>query len=432
MLKPIPHQGIELSLGDVQLIRAFQQGGSYWELETQKLIRSTLLGRFLPRVETSEAPAPAPGRPAGGTALFQLVQGGKEVASTSAWLSEDDIPPREVEALDKAIGDLRRLAADPACDPSKKKLLEVFKLPDPVAMPECYRTYGSFWNRRLLVLWGYERKEGDSIDPALVSKRLAGRIDGSYRLKKRLADIVARLILVLLAVAVIWFVRHAMTGGGTATDDAIRRLADRPVDANALRNWDANRAVAYGRDPNFVMVPFGDGKAAPVVLPAPTGTKVFGALTAGPEPNTVTVRVVRPGGQVVNTVYPLDWIRRYGNWLVVFDPLTRRFIPTGPLTVDPAIRAWLEGLARPLEGVAWSVEIKSEIVSAQYALTAQLVPPDLAELKVTKWLVGGVPQASTASTISVPAAQENWVEVQAESSADPGRVLSQKIQIGKR
>jgi hypothetical protein len=424
MLKSIPRQGIELTLGDVQLIRAFQQGGNYWELDAQKLIRSTRLGRFLPRVETAESAAPAPGGPAGGAALFQLVRGGKEVVSASTWRAAGDIPPREVAALQEAVGDLGRLAADPACDPSKKKLLEAFKLPDPVAMPECYRVYGPFWNRRLAVLWGFERKEGDSVDPQAVSERLSQRIDSGYRTKRILAAVIALAILLALLVGGYWLANRLLSDGRPDANGL-------PVFSSCFGNGDANQAIAHPRDPNLVLVLSGDANSR-VPVPAPTGTKVFGLLTSGREPNTVTVRIVRPGGQVVSTSYPLDWIRRYGHWLVVFDPLTRRFVPTGPLTIDPAFRAWLEGLARPLEGVAWSVEIKTEVVGQQYVLTAQLVPPDLAELKVIQWIVGGVPQSSTAGSIRIPATQDTWVEVQAESSADPGRTLSQKIQIGKR
>jgi hypothetical protein len=290
-------------------------------------------------------------------------------------------------------------------------------------MPECYRTYGPFWNRRLLVLWGFEYKEGASIDPNEAVKKLASRIDRGAWIKKLLAALLAAALLLLLVGAGWWVARHLLGRGVVPAPDA-----NKPTSAAAT--LDANRVYRPGGDANVGMVPSGDPNRPPISITLPTGTNVVGVLTSGHDANTLTIRLVRPDGSVVNTEYSWDWLRRYKDLLVLLDPLTRNFVPTGPLTIDPAYRDWA-GAARLLEEVAWSVEIKSEIVGGQYVLTAQL-SPDIADLKVIRWIVGGAPQVTTANSIRIPVGQETSVEVWAETPADPGRTIKQTIQIGKK
>ncbi len=193
----IPRKGkgleLELDLGKVRVLRAFQSKGDFWDSDqsdNQLLIRdSEAMRRFLPRVVYDRGL---------NTALFELMRGRREWACRSRGTGRN-LPSAEVQDFQDALDAWRCKAADPRCDPDNRKVIASFRLPDPATMPECYRVYGPFWDRRMLVLWGYETHGGTSIDPAQVAERLTARIDRTYGLKK----VFAWLLLILLCAALL-------------------------------------------------------------------------------------------------------------------------------------------------------------------------------------------------------------------------------------
>lgn len=138
-LRVLPGQGIELSLYGIHVRKAFQQGGEFWEPETQRLLLSFPgLARFLPRVETSPRFPLLKGEKLQ-TALFQLMDGRRELMSQSIARGFADIPAAEIAALQEVLREVVSRSKTSECDPNARRIIEEFRLPDPVTTPEAYR-----------------------------------------------------------------------------------------------------------------------------------------------------------------------------------------------------------------------------------------------------------------------------------------------------
>jgi len=94
-------------------------------------------------------------------------------------------------------------------------LVRHFQLPDPQKQPECYRMYGPFWRRRLLVLWGFNYANKGGQLPATEHAGLAAKLrplaDRHYGLKVAVRIFLRLLLALLLGVACygIWQAGHA-------------------------------------------------------------------------------------------------------------------------------------------------------------------------------------------------------------------------------
>ncbi len=188
-----PDSGIRLNLSNYYRIRTWQGGGEFWEYNNQQLIRDAL-GQFLPRATVD----------ASNSVLFQHYEGGKEICSQSQPVTAANSLPRDqLDLLRTALIEFKAKTQDPKCDPDARKLIDCFRLPDPIKDPELYRIYGSGRNKRLIVVWGAE-KEVDSAVPPLEAINMmhtepegAGKGNGKSMLIAALVVILALLGLFL-------------------------------------------------------------------------------------------------------------------------------------------------------------------------------------------------------------------------------------------
>jgi hypothetical protein len=196
-LQIVAGEGIAVPLEHVTILRSAQGGGDFWGELFQEVIRNNEgLSRFLPRAI-----------PSAQRVLFQKLEDGREVASRSRMALPGQIPQREIQGLNEAMREFKRLAESPSCDPDKKKFIESFKVPDADKMPECYRIYRHRGKRRLLVLWGLEWRQGNagSIPPEAAAGQLEvlGMADRRPWLRRAIAFLVV--LIVLLAIGMLAF-----------------------------------------------------------------------------------------------------------------------------------------------------------------------------------------------------------------------------------
>lgn len=189
-IQPIIGKGLKLNLEVYHKLKAFQGGGEFWEHQSQMIIREHI-GDFLPIMSVDES---------GEGVLCQMFVHGKEVASESK--RAKGVPSKERSRLEAAIKALKHKADSPHIDTTTKKIINEFKLPDPLKDPELYRTYGSRWNPKLMVIWGCEKEFGTSIVPEEAPRRVARESVGAGTFR-RLPWIVFILLLLIGGILVI-------------------------------------------------------------------------------------------------------------------------------------------------------------------------------------------------------------------------------------
>jgi hypothetical protein len=154
----------------------------------QQLIRESRLAEFLPPVEVEKDDQGKYGR-------FHLEQGRRELLSQSKPLDGRRIRRDQLERLERAVKEFKAKAWEPGAQPHNRELIERFRLPNPSLEPELYRLVGSWWNRRLQIVWGCERTRDSSLPLNAAVERLP--VDRSYHLRRALAALLL-LLLVLL------------------------------------------------------------------------------------------------------------------------------------------------------------------------------------------------------------------------------------------
>lgn len=157
-----PKKGIRLTLSQYSAIKTWQGGGKFWEHDFQLTVRQGALQEFLPRV-TDE----------GAVVLYEQVVDGSEMVSASVESGgKNRVPAAQIDRLRRALVELKAKAEDPHCDANKRRMIEAFRLPDPLKDSELYRLYGSGRKKRLLVLWGVEKEAGSAIAPLKALDRM--------------------------------------------------------------------------------------------------------------------------------------------------------------------------------------------------------------------------------------------------------------------
>jgi len=168
--------------------------GDYWGLDCQGVLRN-VAGEKCTRFFAEAT------RPEGkdGPVLFSMRRGRREVVSRSVMAEPGSLPMSEIDDFLASVEYFNMLALSDV--PQMRELVREFQLPDPKKQPECYRMYGSFWRRRLLVLWGfnYATKGGQlaATNHADLAAKLRPLADRHYRLKV-VARVFLRLLLALL------------------------------------------------------------------------------------------------------------------------------------------------------------------------------------------------------------------------------------------
>ena len=188
--------GLLARVGDYEPLRAFSQGGVYWDKVPQQLIRESSLAEFLPPVEVEKDDQGKYGR-------FHREQGQRELLSRSKPLGGRRIPRDQLERLKRAVEEFKAKAQATGAQQHNRELIERFRLPNPSLEPELYRLLGSWWNCRLQILWGCERTRDSSLPLTAAVERLPE--DRSYNLRRLLA---ALLVLLLLLLPTWWAATH--------------------------------------------------------------------------------------------------------------------------------------------------------------------------------------------------------------------------------
>ena len=109
--------GLLARAGDYEPLRAFSQGGFYWDRVPQQLIREGGLAEFLPPVEVEKDDRGKYGR-------FHREEGGRELLTRSKPLGGRRIPPDQLRRLNHAIADLNQKAQEPGAQPQNRELIE--------------------------------------------------------------------------------------------------------------------------------------------------------------------------------------------------------------------------------------------------------------------------------------------------------------------
>jgi hypothetical protein len=149
-------QGLTFVLDEYEPLAAFEHGDLLWSSEFQRLILQSepaQLGRMLPQARFVPSAA---GQPATVT-FFMFDEGGNEVAGASI-PAGNRIPPGAIDELEHRLEAFAKLADNERASSDRRQLIRGFRLPNPQTHPEFYRLYGPSDNRRLLVIWGMERK----------------------------------------------------------------------------------------------------------------------------------------------------------------------------------------------------------------------------------------------------------------------------------
>jgi len=262
-IRPIIGKGLQLNLEVYHKLKAFQAGGEFWEHQSQMIIREHI-GDFLPIMSVDER---------GEDVLCQMFVNGTEVSSQSKVAK--GVPSKERFRLEAAIKALKQKAESPHIDSTTNKIIQEFKLPDPLKDPELYRTYGSRWNPKLMVIWGCEKEFGTSVIPEEAPRRVARESVGAGAFR-RLPWIA---LILLLLLGGIWALNEY---------DLIKKPGDEVVEnvtpgkdvkGNPVR--DENGKPFPERKDGFPIAVGADGKP----ITDPNGTP----LPADPEGNPIAV-----------------------------------------------------------------------------------------------------------------------------------------------
>ena len=189
-IRPRDKNGLLLPLSGYKKVKAFHSGGYYWDPLPQCLMLQ-FLGDYLPPVEVSQDH----GEPVG---WFRRFVGQKEVLSGSTPLGSRAVPKEQLDQLNEALKALHLAADANDTQQQNKELIYQFRLPSPEKDPELYRLRGPLWNRRLEILWGCEKAQDTSLNPADAIALL--KQDRFYNLKKWLCW----LAVLLLAMLLLW------------------------------------------------------------------------------------------------------------------------------------------------------------------------------------------------------------------------------------
>ena len=194
-LEPASH-GLLARAPEYEPLRAFSQDGRYWDRVPQQLIREGALAEFLPAVEVEEDER-------GKYARFFRTPGEQNCLARSRPVGRHGIPPVQLARLSAALEAFKQKALVPGTQPQNRDLIERFRLPDIARDPELYRLAGPWWNRRLEILWGCERRRDSSLPAAAAASKLRG--DRWYTLRRLLT---AFLLLLLILLPAWWLVCH--------------------------------------------------------------------------------------------------------------------------------------------------------------------------------------------------------------------------------
>ncbi len=113
--------------------------------------------------------------------VFSKVRFGRELLKRSKDYDQSKPSSTEVARVQGQIEQIHALANDPNVPSDRREFFRDFRLPDPKAMPECWRTMG-FFRKRLHILWGME-KVGKNATFLPSSKNSLEWADGKNRKK---------------------------------------------------------------------------------------------------------------------------------------------------------------------------------------------------------------------------------------------------------
>ena len=155
-------RGLEASLREYSKLCLPQGQTDFYQTDNKLVVREAL-GRFLADAEEGD-----------GSVRFNHVVGGREQASRSHRVGTRKVPITELEAFEEAVRAFLQKADAEGTAPRAKEIIAHLRLPDPDLEPDMYRLYGPPWNRRLLALWGCERRQASSL-PLLEAVKKLGR-----------------------------------------------------------------------------------------------------------------------------------------------------------------------------------------------------------------------------------------------------------------
>jgi PKD domain len=114
------------------------------------------------------------------------------------------VPITELEAFEEAVRAFLQKADAEGTAPRAKEIIAHLRLPDPDLETDMYRLYGPPWNRRLLALWGCERRQASSLPLLEAVKKLGRRFKPLWQIwvEKCLWLLLLLLILAGLGVAI--------------------------------------------------------------------------------------------------------------------------------------------------------------------------------------------------------------------------------------
>ena len=155
-------KGILIDMRDYVQLRASIGGSSFWEPDYQHLLIRKL-APFLPRMEYDREKQ---------TVLVSMVIDGVEQMSRSRGIGTPPLlPKKELNKLKECLAALRAEVESVDADPSIKKIIQAFQIPDPSTAPEMYRIYGK---NQLAIIWGMERMGSNSI--SVVDKEIEEKL----------------------------------------------------------------------------------------------------------------------------------------------------------------------------------------------------------------------------------------------------------------
>jgi hypothetical protein len=186
-------RGLEASLRESSKLCLPQGQTDFYQTDNKLVVREAL-GRFLADAEENQD---------GNSVHFSQVVGGKERASRSRPVGTRKIPITELEAFEEAIQAFLQKAEAAGTAPRAKEIITHLRLPDPELEPDMYRLYGPPWNRRLLVLWGCERRQASSLPPLEAVKKLGRRVKPLWQIWLERALWLLLLLVILVGVALV-------------------------------------------------------------------------------------------------------------------------------------------------------------------------------------------------------------------------------------
>jgi hypothetical protein len=186
-------RGLEASLREYSKLCLPQGQSDFYQTDNKVVVRE-MLGRFLADAEENQD---------GNSVHFSQVVGGKERASRSRPVGTRKIPITELEAFEEAIQSFLQKAEAAGTAPRAKEIITHLRLPDPELEPDMYRLYGPPWNRRLLALWGCERRQASSLPPLEAVKKLGRRVKPLWQIWLERALWLLLLLVILVGVALV-------------------------------------------------------------------------------------------------------------------------------------------------------------------------------------------------------------------------------------